>query len=74
MTAAGAFGVDITMHRDAHTDAPMTPDQAARLKELATEALEPEAYSGTLSAAEAALRIEALEAKLRLQDGPPHTL
>jgi hypothetical protein len=74
IVAAGGFGLETTMHGDLRTDMPMTRGQAARLKELATEALEPEAYSSKLSAPEAALRIHALEAKLRLQDGPPHTL
>jgi hypothetical protein len=41
---------------------------------LADEAFEPEAYRDHLSQAEALRRIEALRAKLRLQDGPPHTL
>jgi hypothetical protein len=60
----------------------MTPDgelqmsraQAAELRALAEQAYELEAYNEGLSQAEAARRIEALRAKLRLQDGPPHTL
>lgn len=41
---------------------------------LAEKAYEPEAYQEHLSEPEASLRIAALRAKLRLQDGPPHTL
>jgi len=52
----------------------MTPQQASELKALAEEAFEPEAYRDHPSQAEALRRIEALRAKLRLQDGPPHTL
>ena len=62
------------MHVVSHADAPMTGEQASRLKELASDALEPEAFNPKLTASEAALRIETLQAKLRLQDGPPHTL
>jgi Protein of unknown function (DUF3072) len=51
----------------------MTQKQRAMLHRLSQEALEPEAFSGGLSKAEAQRRIEALAAKLRLQDGPPHT-
>jgi hypothetical protein len=53
---------------------PMTAAQASRLKALAEEARELEAFDPKLTAAEAARRIDALQAKLRLQDGPPHTL
>ncbi len=53
---------------------PMTRAQAARLKVLSEEAFEPEAFSRRLTRAEAELRIETLSAKLKLQDGPPHTL
>ena len=52
----------------------MTPRQAAELKALAEEAYELDAYRDQLSQAEALRRIGALKAKLRLQDGPPHTL
>jgi hypothetical protein len=62
------------MHSDTHSKAPMTAEQASRLKALAIDALEPEAFSLDLTAAEAGRRIATLEAKLRLQDGPPHTL
>jgi DUF3072 family protein len=51
----------------------MTEAQMSLLRRLAEEALEPEAFSRHLSRAEAQRRIEALTAKLRLQDGPPHT-
>ena len=52
----------------------MTGTQAAALRRLAEEAFEPEAFNARLTRAEAARRIAALSAKLRLQDGPPHTL
>jgi hypothetical protein len=55
-------------------DAPMTGAQAAYLKTLSEQALEPDAFSTKLTKAEASRRIEALKAKLKLQDGPPHTL
>jgi len=56
------------------TREPMTSEQAARLKALSIEAYEPEAFSETLSRAEAEKRIAVLSAKLPLLDGPPHTL
>ncbi len=52
--------------------APMTGEQASRLRTLAEAACEPEAYSERLTAAEAAQRIDILQAKLALFDGPPH--
>lgn len=52
----------------------MTADQAVRLRDLAGEALELEAFNRNLSAAEADRRIHMFEAKLRLQDGAPHTV
>jgi hypothetical protein len=52
----------------------MTETQASRLKQLSEDAFEPEAFQPHLSSAEAARRIDALAAKLELQDGPPHTL
>lgn len=58
----------------ASADDPMTREQAARLKELAGEALEPESFHPSLTSSEAARRIAALEVKLRMMDGPPHTL
>jgi hypothetical protein len=53
---------------------PMTSEQAARLKALAGQALEPEAFRPVLTATEAARRIRALEVKLETMDGPPHTI
>jgi hypothetical protein len=53
---------------------PMTEAQASRLRSLSRDAFEPDAFSPNLSQAEAARRIDALSAKLRLQDEPPHTL
>ena len=52
----------------------MTDEQAARLRYLAQLAFEPDAFKPGLERAEAERRIAALEAKLRLLDGPPHTL
>ncbi len=61
--------------RDAgSSDEPMTQEQATRLKALSIEAYEPEAFSETLTRAEADRRIAVLSAKLPLLDGPPHTL
>jgi Protein of unknown function (DUF3072) len=59
---------------DSTEEVPMTESQIATLRRVAHEAFEPEAFSRQLSRAEAQRRIDALEAKLRLQDGPPHTL
>ena len=55
-------------------DGPMTEEQVALLKQLAIDAFEPDAFSLRLTRSEAMQRIAALRAKLRLQDGPPHTL
>jgi Protein of unknown function (DUF3072) len=55
-------------------DEPMTGAQASDLKTLSEQAREPEAFKTKLSKAEASRRIDALKAKLRLQDEPPHTL
>jgi hypothetical protein len=55
-------------------DAPMTAEQAVQLKQLARNAYEPEAFSQNLTRAEAQRRIAMLNAKLKLQDEPPHTL
>jgi hypothetical protein len=52
----------------------MTTAQASDLKRLSEDAREPEAFSAKLTEAEATVRINALKAKLRLQDEPPHTL
>jgi Protein of unknown function (DUF3072) len=53
---------------------PMTPEQAATLKRLAQLAYELDAFKPNLTSAEADRRIAALNAKLKLLDGPPHTL
>ena len=52
----------------------MTVDQAAMLKRLAEAAYELDAFQPNLTRAEANLRIAMLTAKLKLLDGPPHTL
>ena len=53
----------------------MTAEQAATLKRLAeAAAYELEAFQPNLTRAEADLRILMLTAKLKLLDGPPHTL
>jgi hypothetical protein len=54
-------------------DQPMTAEQGALLKQLAQAAYDLEAYRPSLTQAEAEERISVLKAKLRLQDGPPHT-
>ena len=53
---------------------PMTPEQAATLKRLAKDAYELDAFKPNLTRAEADIRIAMLTAKLKLLDGPPHTL
>lgn len=50
----------------------MTSEQAAVLKKLAFDAYEPEAFSPSLTKAEADQRIDMLRAKLRLMGEPPH--
>ncbi len=52
----------------------MTVEQAATLRRLAEAAYELEAFQPNLTRAEADLRIAMLTAKLKLLDGPPHTL
>jgi hypothetical protein len=52
----------------------MTAEQAATLKRLGEAAYELEAFQPNLARAEAYLRIAMLTAKLKLLDGPPHTL
>jgi hypothetical protein len=52
----------------------MTARQAALLRKLAFDAYEPEAFQPNLTQAEAEQRINMLKAKLKLMDGPPHTL
>jgi Protein of unknown function (DUF3072) len=56
------------------SDQLMTVEQAATLKRLAEAAHELDAYKPHLSRAEAEKRIAMLTAKLKLLDGPPHTL
>jgi hypothetical protein len=56
------------------TDEPMTAEQAALLRRLAHEAFDLDAFGEHLTRDEAARRIATLEAKLKLQDEPPHTL
>jgi hypothetical protein len=51
---------------------PMTGAQASYLKTLSEEARDHQAYDETLTKAEASKRIDALKAKLKLSDGPPH--
>ena len=53
---------------------PMTAEQTVRLKHLAIEAYEPDAFKLHLTQAEAQRRIATLAAKLKLLDEPPHTL
>jgi hypothetical protein len=52
----------------------MTTEQATLLRKLAFDAYEPEAFRPNLTKAEAALRIDMLQAKLKLMSEPPHTL
>jgi organic radical activating enzyme len=52
---------------------PMTAEQAELLKRLAHEAYDTEAYGPALTRTEAARRIAALQAKIKLQGNPPHT-
>jgi hypothetical protein len=55
-------------------DARMSKKQAARLKQLAHDAFELDAFKPHLTQTEAARRIAMLSAKLTLLDEPPHTL
>ena len=52
----------------------MTAEQAATLKRLAQAAYELDAFKPNLTRTEAKIRIAMLTAKLKLLDGPPHTL
>lgn len=69
---AGGRRPDAALSTDA--DAPMSADQARILRELAKDALEPEAFSRKLTQSEAAQRIAMLTAKLKLMSHPPHTV
>jgi hypothetical protein len=53
---------------------PMTAEQSEQLKKLARDAYDLDAFRPRLTQAQAQLRIAGLHAKLKLQDGPPHTL
>ena len=68
----------LSVHRDfwpePSDNRSMTPEQAATLKRLAIAAYELDAFKMNLTRSEADLRIAALTAKLKLLDGPPHTL
>jgi Protein of unknown function (DUF3072) len=66
--ATGAFCKPMT------ADELMTAAQAAKLKELAEAAYELDAFKPNLTRTEAEIRIAMLTAKLKLLDGPPHTL
>ena len=52
----------------------MTAAQAATLKELAGAAYDLDAFKPNLTHTQAEIRIAMLTAKLKLIDGPPHTL
>ncbi len=52
----------------------MTIEQSNLLKHLAQETYDPQAFKRNLTQAEAARRIAALRAKIKLQGEPPHTL
>jgi hypothetical protein len=62
------------MQRTLDDDRPMTAEQTATLKRLALAAYELDAFKPNLTRAEADLGIAAMAAKLKLLDGPPHTL
>ncbi len=53
---------------------PMTAEQMETLKRLAEDAYELDAFKPNLIRTEADTRIAVLKAKLKLLDGPPHTL
>ncbi|MGA8088456.1 MAG: hypothetical protein WCA10_14200 [Terracidiphilus sp.] len=53
---------------------PMMAEQAETLKKLAEAAYELDAFRPNLTRTEANIRIAMLKAKLKLLDGPPHTL
>jgi hypothetical protein len=68
------IGYYAAMQRAPDNIQPMTAEQAATLKRLATAAYELDAYKPNLTRAEADLPIAALAAKLKLLGEPPHTL
>lgn len=53
---------------------PITAEQVETLKRLAEAAYELDAFKPNLTRTEADTRIAVLKAKLKLLDGPPHTL
>ena len=55
-------------------DGLMTAAQAATLKRLTQDAYDLDAFKSNLTRTEADIRIAMLTAKLKLLDGPPHTL
>lgn len=61
-------------HNRTTADGPMTAAQTATLKRLAQAAYELDAFMPNLTRIEADKRIAMLTAKLKLLDGPPHTL
>jgi len=61
-------------HNRTTVDSPMTAAQTATLKRLAQAAYELDAFRLNLTHTEADKRIAMLTAKLKLLDGPPHTL
>ena len=52
----------------------MTAEQSGRLKRLAHDAFEPDAFKPNLTRGEAERRIVTLSAKLKLLVEPPHTI
>ena len=62
------------MAKGSHAGEPMTAEQAAILRKVAFDAYEPDAFGPNLTQAEAERRIATLKAKLKMMDGPPHTL
>ena len=68
-------GPDSSRKRQPMTaDGIMTAAQAATLKRLTQAAYELDAFKPNLTRTEADKRITMLTAKLKLLDGPPHTL
>jgi hypothetical protein len=61
------------MLKSQNTVGVMTAEQAALLRKLAFDAYEPDAFRPNLTKAEAARRIDTLQAKLKLMSEPPHT-
>jgi Protein of unknown function (DUF3072) len=61
------------MPKRSNATALMTAEQAALLRQLAFDAYEPEAFSPSLTKAEAERRIVTLQAKMKLISEPPHT-